>query len=153
MLPQRGGQQMLRYKNIPWKRLIRNCRKKMWMTKMLLKKGGKNGQNLQPVLLGGRGDDKKKRGAEKRKQDSLHCASALQDPCWHFNLISWKKRTSFYKRYTQWCPSCLHNTVLLPSRFPADISIWSERCQISRWRKYRFHFVCISFKFPNILSF
>ena len=47
----------------------------------------KNDQNLQPALPGGRGDDKEKRGVEKRKQDSLHCAFALQDPCWHFNLI------------------------------------------------------------------
>ena len=31
-----------------------------------------------------------------------------------FDLL--KKRTLFYERFTQWCPSCLHYTVLLPSR-------------------------------------
>ena len=40
--------------------------------------------------------------------------------------------------------------VLLPSRIPAGISIWSQRWQINRCWKYRFHFVCFSFKFLNI---
>ena len=67
----------VKWQNVKWKGLTKNV------------------QNLQHVLPGGRGDDKEKRGVEKRKQDSLHCAFALQDPCWHFNLISWKKELCF----------------------------------------------------------
>ena len=68
------------------KRLIRNCETNVDDKNVFRKRWTKKWSKF-PVLPGGRGNDKEKRGAEKRKQDSLHCAFALQDSCWHFNLI------------------------------------------------------------------
>ena len=118
------------------KKLVKKCG---WQ-KSYSKRLTKNAQILQRVLSGGRGDDKEKRGVEKRKQDSLHCAFALQDPCWHFNLISWKKELLFMRYLLNDERYYAHLVcVLLPSRIPAGLSIWSQRWQINRCWKFRFH--------------
>ena len=132
MFPQRSGQKML-------------------MNKMLLKKSGQKWSKFATCLARRkRWWQRETRSWKKKTRFPTLCfcppGSLL---AFQFDLL--KKRTLFYERFTQWCPSCLHYTVFLPSRTPAGISILSEWWQINRWWKYCFHFVCITLKFLNIL--